>query len=66
VPDTKNHQTKKAQQEKRIEDLWRFTFTIIPHFAIGFITVIQWQERLNNAGHPEEGHKSGNKKEHFP
>jgi hypothetical protein len=54
VSHTEKQQAEKAQKNKRIEYLRRFSFAVITNFTVCFVPVVQWKQRLNYSRYPEK------------
>jgi hypothetical protein len=64
-----HHEEQKAEQAQKqesIKNLRRFASSVISHFPVCLVPVIEGQKRLDNSRYPEETYKTGNEQEHFP
>jgi hypothetical protein len=59
-------QAEHAQQQESVKDLRRFARSVISHFPVCPVPVIEGQKRLDNSRYPEETYQTGNEQEHFP
>jgi hypothetical protein len=55
-----------TEQQECVKNFGRFCRAVISHFPIGFIPVIERQQRLDNTCHPEKSYQTSNEHEHFP
>ena len=59
-------QAEKAQQQKSIEYFRGLGCSVIAHFMVGRVPVVERKQRLYNSRDPEKSHQSAYEHEHFP
>ena len=62
----KHQHTEYGEDDKSIEQFWRFSLAILTQFPVSTVTVIEWQQRLNSSWYPEEAYEAGDKEKHLP